>query len=1083
MHNNNHSQMKTRIFENYLKINSIPKNKIESIKINKNKLIKSQRKPSMFLDTFNINNNRNYYNSITNIKNHLISNTETNLNTLIKVNIKLNKEKDHTSMNSVNKKRNISKTQKNKTIDKKININNEQEKYNKKNQNKKISIIYRKNENNMMNKKIKLFFHIIKVVIYKNIMRKFKICLYNLNYYFLKWYKKVSLKKIIEKIMNCKQKHYIKIPINKRKDIIENKIKKKNLTDKKKKKLIYNNKCFNNCKIYNANKKINHYILGDSKIMNNIIDSYTTINTDSCNYSNLEKKMPTKSFFTTKLSNMLYKHQSSLGEENSNNNINNRLYSSITNNNRIITKYINSNLGKLNSNIISPINKGKNKYIISNNIKIKSNNLTKIKSNKVKQLNINNNNINKNRIQKNKINDIKYINTISNIYNKQKNTNLNNYINKTIGDYKNRNYDSTFLQRNDLYINDYENYSHSKIYNDKTINTEENNNYNSIKTNLCDNNFLTINVNKKKIKNKIPKMKKFETCPYNFNDKKFNLYKKYYIKKYLEKWKKVIDKNKILYNLIQIKCKVKLSNLFYNRIKQMIFYIFKKILLKKYFYKYKDINNRIYILKKLKLKFYDLNHNIKKNLMNIYDKNDKSPKRKSGDIINNININNFINCTNDDINNIISLPKYNKYSILSNSLRINDNNPNVYIKSGLPYIKDFGKINLLNKNSNFIMEKKYITNKKIQNKPKGILIDQVNQFRMVFNLLEQHNNKKHSLFNCFKKWEKYCFKKNKYRNTTFDYNREKKNEINEKIINFKKIDIYKNYNRNTYEENAHENILKALNNNIIKKYEKKNTEIYEGNSLNNINNNTNDKKYIKLKVKNIYMKRHSNTVRGVENKIKDNISLSKNNENIENMDFTHKNSKEKKNNKGSKTKNILNTEIIYQKKILNHNNISNINNYNSYYKYNNLIPNNYTNNKVNKIEEREVHFNSLSTKKKNASYKKFKSNNNILYNDNFNIFDNNISSQARVNKFSESKLEKKILKMEINSEEVNDNKNLYNKNSNDINIKKEKIISNINYSEFFNKIKNSFSKNKNNDNKKVNQTFCCVNINLHEEFD
>ena len=73
--------------------------------------------------------------------------------------------------------------------------------------------------------------------------------------------------------------------------------------------------------------------------------------------------------------------------------------------------------------------------------------------------------------------------------------------------------------------------------------------------------------------------------------------------------------------------------------------------------------------------------------------------------------------------------------------------------------------------------------------------------------------------------------------------------------------------------------------------------------------------------------------------------------------------------------------------------------------------------------------------------------------------------------------------MEINSEEVNDNKNLYNKNSNDINIKKEKIISNINYSEFFNKIKNSFSKNKNNDNKKVNQTFCCVNINLHEEFD
>ena len=39
-------------------------------------------------------------------------------------------------------------------------------------------------------------------------------------------------------IINCKKKYYIKVPINKRKNIIENKIKKKNLIDKKKKKII-----------------------------------------------------------------------------------------------------------------------------------------------------------------------------------------------------------------------------------------------------------------------------------------------------------------------------------------------------------------------------------------------------------------------------------------------------------------------------------------------------------------------------------------------------------------------------------------------------------------------------------------------------------------------------------------------------------------------------------------------------------------------------------------------------------------------------------------------------------------------------
>ena len=1076
MYNNNHSPVIPNKFKKYLNINSIPNNQIENNKINKNKLIKSQKKPLMLLDPFSINNYKNFNNSNSNIKNHLISNTETNLNTLIKVNIKLNKEKEkeYTQINNVIKKGNISKTKKYEEKTKKNIITNEQDENNEKSQIKKISIIYKQNKINMMNKIIEFFFK-IKIFIYKNIMKNFKICLYNINYYFLKWHKIVYSKKIINMIINCKKKYYIKVPINKRKNIIENKIKKKNLTDKKKKKIIYKN-CFNNCNIYNSNKKINPNILGDSKSINNIIDSYSTINTDGYHYSVLQQKMPIKSFFSTKLSTILNNHQYNL-EENSNN-TNNKLYSSITNNNRIISKYINLNLGKLNNNIISPINRLKYKNIINNNIN-NSNNFKKEKINKVKKLNFNKNNSNKNRTQKNKLKDIKYINTISNIYNKQTNMNLNNYINKTIDDYKNRNYDNnTFHQRNDFYINDFENYDHSKKYNEKTLNTEISDNYNFIKSDFYDNNFLTINAKKKENKNKIPKMKKLETCQYTLNNMKYNIYKKYYVKKYLDKWNKIIFKNKILNNFIQQSCKVKLSCLFYNKIKQMILFTFQKIVLKKYFDKYKDINIRKYILKKLKLQFYNINSNIKKNLINIYDKNGKSLEQKGGDIINNININNFINCTNDDIKNIISLPKFNRYNIVSNSLKIKDNFSFNNIKSGLSYIKEYDKINLLNGDSNFIMEKKSIPNKNIQNKPKGNLIDQVNQFRMVFNLLEQHNNRKPSLFNCFKKWEKYCFEKKIYKKTTFDYNKDKKNEINEKIINFKKINIYNKYNENTYVENNNKNILKALDNNIIKR-----NDIYEVNSLNNINTNKNERKYIQLKVKKVYITRHSNTMRGVENNNKDDIPIDKNNENIKYIDYLHKNIIDNKYNEESKTKNRLNNEIIYQKKILNYNNILNINSYNSCYKNDNLIPNNYAYNKVNKIEEREVHFNSLSTKKQNNSYKKIKNNNNILYNDNFNIFDNNISPETRITKFSESQLEKEILKVKIDLKEINDNKNLYNKDSNNININKEEIKTNINFSELFHKIKNSFLKIKKDENKKVNQTFCCVLVNLQDEFD
>ena len=484
--------------------------------------------------------------------------------------------------------------------------------------------------------------------------------------------------------------------------------------------------------------------------------------------------------------------------------------------------------------------------------------------------------------------------------------------------------------------------------------------------------------------------------------------------------------------------------------------------MKIYFSKYKDIINRDIILNKLKL--YLLKRKNTNTLLNENNNNFSCVTLQRGDIINNININNFINYTKDEINNLIPNIK-DDYNLVSNSIKLNSNTHS-YFKSTLPYlsinsINNVGKINIMK--NNFDINNNYhkiYLNKKKEVLPKGILVDQINQLRMVFNLLEQHScinsdNISH-LLNYFKKWKKVC---------EINLDNKTSNKIS---LNYKKINIQNKYkkNRQNYERNINKNIISS--NNIIKKADMEEDK-YSKKTLNEINCN----KYVKInQSKNIYKTRYSNTFRGYENS----EILRNDNNKIRYIDNRNRIISDNISDL-SNYKYNFNSEIIYQKKILNYNNqISNLNN-DINYLHKSIISesklNNYKNN--NKIEEREVHFNSLSSNK-NTTYTNIRNNNiNIIYNDNFNIFDNNINdNKNKINKNEDIELKKKISKIKIISESINFD-------ANSINVKDS--INENNCSNLINKIKKLFSKERKVNNHKINQTFCCSPINLLDEID
>ena len=470
------------------------------------------------------------------------------------------------------------------------------------------------------------------------------------------------------------------------------------------------------------------------------------------------------------------------------------------------------------------------------------------------------------------------------------------------------------------------------------------------------------------------------------------------------------------------------------------------IILKKYFIKYKDTINKIIILDRLKI-FEAL---YKKNKDNIALKNCIGHRNlKRSNIINNININNFINYTNNNINTFN--PKLTKkYILISNSMK--KTIQPTYYKSKFHCFDNFGdfeQVNIINidfeQNRNKCNNKYNLIYKKNH---KGILVNQINKIRMVFNLLGNHyKNNMPSLLSCFKKWKNYINNGNeRYYNTNiFNQNKDEKNRIQEKIINFKKINVQNK---------------KKINNNI-KQYEIKNIGVDSSRLRNELECN----KYIYINNnKRIYSARQLYNLNDYEfemNRSKNN-SLYKNNKMIRYIEINKNNAINTL--ESSTTKSNNNTEIIYQKKNFNFNHSSNIikfSNFKNYPNHNDIISDNKCSfKKVNKIEEREVHFNSLS-KNKNNSYSKCQNGFNLFNNNSYKL--DNDDNKKRI----EKDIKKKISPIRI------DDKNLY-------------MIYNSyqkNYKNSFNEIKNLLLKKKSIDNKKVNQTFCSLPINLQDEFE
>ena len=1019
--NSNHIKIKSHLKDN--NDNSFSLNSLFNDK--KFKLTESFSKSLMHLG-FSDNKKINYK------KSH-IRNTESNFNSFIKVNIKSNNLKG--KGNEFKTKNNLAENKKplkKKNNEYKLKDNKKTLNENKKYEINKILLIQKwwKNYYNQLiyiKKKIEIikmqyFFDVIKRAIFKYIM----------------------------KVINNKK--YMKNPINKKKNKIQ--IESKYLMGKNKSKNINKNKELNyssNSKNYKSNtyKHIKNKNIIDDKIIKNL----TSKNNDINNYSYKGNKKDNIISFSSKITPMLCSLQNSFEEDNNDN-----LYSLNDSTKKIIfnKKKNLDNINKKNNDIKLPFYQ---------NTILNINNHAKFE--KIKKLN---NTINKNLKEKYNI----YNNTYNNKVKKKKIIQKDNIIQNKLNYYYNKNTnDKTLYQKYYIFIDDDDNNSQSNTSKNKYINTEPNNknynNYNNINEkegNYEMKNFLTLNVSKKtnKInKDKYYKLRKFDTCPISCNNNKLNFYNNYNVKKYLSYWDRIIIKNKILYNFIEFSNQIKLRFLFCNRFIQIIFQTFKLLFMKIYFSKYKDNINRKIILNKLKL--YLFNRKSTNPLLGPSNNKFSCVTLQRGDIINNININNFINYTKDEINNLIPKIK-DDYNLVSNSVKLNSNTHSYY-KSTLPYlninnINNVDEINIMK--NNFEINNKYpkvYLNKKSELLPKGILVDQINQLRMVFNLLEHHNgsnsdNISHLLINYFKKWKKLC------------ENNLDKISNNKISLNYKKINI-QNKNkkiRQNYERNINKNILSP--NKAIKKADMEKVK-YSKKPINEISGN----KYVKInQSKNIYKTRYANTFRGSENSEffrNDNIK-------IRYIDNTNKiisdNISDLSNNKYK-----FNSEIVYQKKILNYNNnqISNLNNdINCLHK--SIISesklNNYKNN--NKIEEREVHFNSLSSYK-NTAYKKIKNNNiNIIYNDNFNIFDNKINgNKNKINKNKDIELKNKISKIKIISESINSDVNSINiKDSNENNC-----------GNLINKIKKLFSKKRKVINHKINQTFCCSPINLLDELD
>ena len=442
-------------------------------------------------------------------------------------------------------------------------------------------------------------------------------------------------------------------------------------------------------------------------------------------------------------------------------------------------------------------------------------------------------------------------------------------------------------------------------------------------------------------------------------------------------WKEFIDKENILQELI------KLSKLIYHisqnkklfSLKDSIQKIietrnknkFYQYILKCIFKMIISVMQKIFIYKSNSMREIKKNKNYNIDLLN------KFQRGKSG-VINNININNYIHY---DEYNLIKKRKARSPHLLSKKVEFRSNNNsrchdyndkrltltnsnsdkiiNFYLqtknifsnnnieetKSVKTLIEDKDKDKITQINKELIKNNSGYLNNKIvaddsEKTGNGVIVDQINQLKMVFNLLERHknnNNKNkisYTLFDCFNKWKLYINEINFLKKKIIP-------KINEKIINLKPFQTNKIINN--IQNNPDD--LSLRKNFSLTKMSPKIINVINVQNFNENNNYNYNFKYLPIKDIPIYplKPRHSYELNNIDNitninpelnKIsKSNLNENKMNLNIDNNLNTTSILKLNNNKQ-------INTNIVYHKKKLGQTYINN--NYN--FNFNNNIDNN-----------------------------------------------------------------------------------------------------------------------------------------------
>ncbi len=541
---------------------------------------------------------------------------------------------------------------------------------------------------------------------------------------------------------------------------------------------------------------------------------------------------------------------------------------------------------------------------------------------------------------------------------------------------KNQNY--CYNENNDLNKQNQYNYNNNIIvnkHNNIPINKKRNAHRKNkgkfdLKNNKNNNNYqaecLTVNENN----STISKVSKRENSSY---EKVKNIK----VNKYFYYWKKSIDKKNILNKLSKITKFLKHLNryLLQNSMKILIrsyakdkFYKCIKWLIIKQIIK---VIMRIDEYKKKNLKEIKI---VKKNKYNniLFNFNREKGNR---DIINNIKINSYIYYDDTKLFKKRKARSPNLLSRISESKTFNNNSQLDYFETRLTlsnsisdklininkkgiknndeeitskiYTKDESEKNYskkyYNDNSGFLSHK-MINDFNGEKLESGVIVDQINQLKMVFNLLEQQKSKNkkeksYTLLDYFKKWKLFSLNYKKNKSVDMKLNTPK---ISEKIINLKPFQASKII-KNSMSDNP---INLSLNKNFgLNKMSPKIINVINVQNFNENNNYNYNFKYMPIKDIPIYPQKPRNTC-SYNNIDKLNSDLN----NLTNCENTN-NAGEKNNVELNSTSFLIpnenrhiNQKIIYHKKKLNQNFISNNNfelNNNIYKISNNSDVNNY----------------------------------------------------------------------------------------------------------------------------------------------